>query len=685
MVPRRKEPTSIDCEIVEAKGKGPLLELKRYQEQGRLIRVNCATYCDQILDKIDAYYSETAEVLPFICVEGSSGMGKSQLAFALYGRRPYFYWLGGHVQIGDQVLYMNFSSASDAFLKCVENDRVKLVQEDLVLRTESDFYRQELWAYGFIRVLLERCDFKKRGMIRFEEPMALHVTKCDREAVRAAVSNVEKGKGNKLPFFILDEMPPDSDGGLNEAAFQRNVFRACGLLVMLMGTDSKITNLVNHSTKSSGAAHQWVSVVPRFPSYQLLLFTQNEKNTWPEVVGRYSVLGDIAENSRGRFSRLFIDEVVDVFQRDPSVDLCELLDTAFSRVAKETHNSKHFLNSYRGKSAQLLAISYTNAMECESVIEPPQKKQRVQVQTTGMHKHFANLVDKEVTDVSLSNKKLVTDAGGWAPKCSFSAIEDDMLLYLAILGGKRYSSYYDDIDRASYSTKRIFSIVYCNEYAISESTSAPSLDYKRYENMVAHAIFSSSRRNGVRGIGFDDFFQCFLGEFEENTWMQMAVLLEKDVPAHPLTKRKIPFLAPPNAEWPQCILATNLQGCKFGHLVRAPNKDRCDVYVQDVDNKNEKAMLIFECKYRKERINIGVMKGIVDGLNSEWEGWELVVVFCVELAAVDWQHKSIGCVRISRGETAGTVIARWVFQPEQENRKQLVIVIETGEITSSNT
>ncbi|KAL7691123.1 hypothetical protein Plhal304r1_c010g0039771 [Plasmopara halstedii] len=30
---------------------------------------------------------------PFICVEGLSGMGKSQLAFALGGRRPYFYWL----------------------------------------------------------------------------------------------------------------------------------------------------------------------------------------------------------------------------------------------------------------------------------------------------------------------------------------------------------------------------------------------------------------------------------------------------------------------------------------------------------------------------------------------------------------------------------------------------------------
>ncbi|KAL8009893.1 hypothetical protein Plhal710r2_c069g0177181 [Plasmopara halstedii] len=68
-------------------------ELTYYQERGRLIQDKCRDYCAHILNKVDELYSEDKDPLPFICVEGSSGMGKSQLAFALEGRRPYFYWL----------------------------------------------------------------------------------------------------------------------------------------------------------------------------------------------------------------------------------------------------------------------------------------------------------------------------------------------------------------------------------------------------------------------------------------------------------------------------------------------------------------------------------------------------------------------------------------------------------------
>ena len=56
-----------------------------------------------------------------------------------------------------------------------------------------------------------------------------------------------KAEGKVLPFFVLDEMSLNMniDGGewKNLVAFQRNVFRVCGLVVIVMGTDATITTL----------------------------------------------------------------------------------------------------------------------------------------------------------------------------------------------------------------------------------------------------------------------------------------------------------------------------------------------------------------------------------------------------------------------------------------------------------
>lgn len=91
-------------------------ELMYNQQRGRLIQDQCHNYCVQILDKVDELFAEERHTLPFICVEGSSGMGKSQLAFALADRRPYFYWLAV-VTNRSQKLYQNFKSISFAFRK----------------------------------------------------------------------------------------------------------------------------------------------------------------------------------------------------------------------------------------------------------------------------------------------------------------------------------------------------------------------------------------------------------------------------------------------------------------------------------------------------------------------------------------------------------------------------------------
>ncbi|GMF58664.1 unnamed protein product [Phytophthora fragariaefolia] len=560
-------------------------------------------------------------------------------------------------------------------------------------------------------------------MVHFGDSTTLRVEQCDLSTVRDTVLRLkdkEKETGYKrLPFFIVDEMMPDSSGGSNEAAFQRNVFRLCGLVVMLMDTNSKITNLVGHAKSSFTCQHRWMSVVPRFPKFQRKLFTSAEGEIWRRIIGHYPVVQTIVLHSRGRFSRYFIDEVVQTFQQDSNIQLCDLLDAACARarVSLAMHDGKAFLNSLEGMCSQLMAISYTNTVcdvgmtvaipsaNSSSVGEPAQNKQRVHLMTSAMHKHFANLVKEKITDVTLDTS-LKVDGRAWNPMCRFSSMEDDLLLYLAILGGKTCPSYYNAAKDEYLTTKHIFSITNPNEYVVHENSSAPTLDCKRYDNMIAQAIFSSSRRNGVGGIPFCDFLSCLFGEFEETKWVKMEIQVDKadsslqevsasdllqerephellegynnDVSA--LASRTIPFLAPPNTTWPPYILAANKDNCKFGHLVRPPNKERCDTFVVDLEVDQEKAMFVCECKYRGDKVRYGVVKNIIADLNTQWdEGWKVVIVFCTEVTRFrKWGFDSIGCVKIKRGEHPGTVIAKWISQPEPKERKKLMIIFETG-------
>ncbi|OQR90233.1 Crinkler (CRN) family protein, partial [Thraustotheca clavata] len=242
--------------------------------------------------------------------------------------------------------------------------------------------------------------------------------------------------------------------------------------------------------------------------------------------------------------------------------------------------------------------------------------------------HFADLVETELCDFTLQKQFLrsTTDSFKWEAKASFPSIKDDILFYLAILGGESFATYYDHDDRLTHLTKYIL-----NQFPINQNTNTVSNDGEMYENMVAHAIFSSSRRNGVRGISFDKFFSCLLGEFAGFAWYESIRLTldGKDV----FWKAKIPFLAPINAFWPDYILIMNQNpnNCYFGNFCRADNVDRCDVYIK-VPNKSQRqhhnmifeekmsspSIFLAECKCWKDDLDMDSVNKIIAGVDKTW-------------------------------------------------------------------
>ncbi|UIZ21110.1 hypothetical protein KXD40_000080 [Peronospora effusa] len=676
-------------------------ELRHYQNRGELIQRNCTSYCQQIITKIEELYTLPESVLPFICVEGSSGMGKSQLAFALGGSRPWFYWPTTTIGDESQRLYKNFSLISNAFDAVTNMDEPKQRFEKAILNTVQGIYETEsLWTFGFILALLKYCSKEQNQhgkMMRFQEETSLHVEKCLLSTV-VAFREKMKAENKVLPFFVLDEMTPNMNidgGGKNLAAFQRNVFRVCGLVVIVMGTDAKITNLVGQAGGSYTLNHSWMTIISRFPPYQAIPFADKGKEkAWNRLQAFYPVLKSIVVNSRGRFARYFVDSAAQyaVKKFANGIELCDLLDVALDHVSLETQKGKHFMGKPEGMDAQLMAISYTNVAS-DDTSPPPSKKRKtaLKVGTYCMHLHFANLVDDQATEVKVMDGQLKLNGELWKPFCCFPDIDEDVLLYLAIMGGKTYSGYYDREKCMGYSTLRIFS-----EYlqgrgrTTNENTNAISNDYKTFENMVAHMIFCASRRNGVQGIPFDEFFAGLLSECQDEIRpVAMTIgdteetivasnLLDTYADLATLSRSKIPFLAPPNAEWPSYILDTRAKGCNFGHLVRTSNAKRCDILVH-IDDVS-KPLFLCECKFWNESVGSAAMKTIIGGLETIWkEKWVVALVFCVKLATFEkkWERDEIGCVKVNC--RSGRV--NWVFQPEEEKRKKLVIVMETGPLT----
>ncbi|KAL8017398.1 hypothetical protein Plhal710r2_c023g0096471 [Plasmopara halstedii] len=307
------------------------------------------------------------------------------------------------------------------------------------------------------------------------------------------------------------------------AVFQLNVFRVCSLVVFIMITYSKNTNLVLQCGGSYKPSHKYMLLVPQFPRYQLMLHNDREQQGWSKAVKRYSVLQDIATHSRGR---------------DCATNLCDLLDEACAAVSLRTHDGKKFLHSHDVKTAQVMAISYFNSAGNS------RKKRRHEVGAFGMHLHFANLVDEQLTDMTISDVTLGTSSGTWTLTCCFSAINEDMLLYLAIFGGK--------IFQATMTTK------------IGRSTQRSI--YSRSDKYIPCPCKHErcvSRLEGVREYGCT----CNL------------LFVSKEWYAQRLSSTIIHLLAPLNAEWPKWNLDQNSYECKFGHLFRARNKEWCDLYV----------------------------------------------------------------------------------------------------------
>src|SRR5690348_8912094 len=131
------------------------LRLQSYEDMGRLLfNTPEVARMTQIVDEIDRFSS--TDTPPFVFLEGSSGVGKTQMAFNLaqaYSNtdRKLFYLIATPVVRSTQKIYKVFLNPSHSLHACVEAD-LKSLSSNVSALTIQNY---DLFTFGFVAKLLE--------------------------------------------------------------------------------------------------------------------------------------------------------------------------------------------------------------------------------------------------------------------------------------------------------------------------------------------------------------------------------------------------------------------------------------------------------------------------------------------------------------------------------------------------
>jgi hypothetical protein len=530
---------------------------------------------------------------PFIVLESSSGMGKMQMAFNLMARcgMEVFYFI---CEAGSEVMqdvYTTFSDRSAAFLRCVEMDLPK-VGGASVREIASE---PNLYAYGFIWALLSRAD-------TFEG-----------QRTRADVENARKEREMREEtdfLFFLDEFPLLKHHSENRLQFIRNVFRSFGFTVILSSTNGTTRNLIQsgQNSRTSDKSRLWCIVLPTLPPFEC------------PPIDTSRDLQVIMEHSRHLFAKMaldFIDKAESTV--DPHTDLVGYLDEMAGDLGQRCVTLKKRSEWFRyGQVRLFLAADYV--ADGDSVL---------------INKHYAVLHDGEMFRLSFASgdgralfrEKPVapheritltapegsgdTDKAdmvkndeewSWVCRIKFPDLDMDALMYLSLMGGKHFQPLVD-ADGMPISFYRAYRIAEAAGGAIlrPQNTKQSGNDGMRLEAVAAGSIVMASHRNGFAGFDFEGFFGALLYELDMQSSPGVRVKFS-DEAADILSPLTVPFLAPPNCQWPAFLKSTQLN---LGDIVRSPNSDMLDASLLD-------GKISVECKdYRSRPISSEKMEGIL--------------------------------------------------------------------------
>jgi hypothetical protein len=409
------------------------------------------------------------------------------------------------------------------------------------------------------------------------------------------VNDVQKLQKNVV--VVLDEFPALNDTNSQKLRLLRNVVRALGFKLVVMGTNSSAANLVRENEQSRGkGTFAWCYIFPRLPKFKLdVVVALNSTQTW---------IRDILSCSRPLFSTVAANYIQDLITGDINSFLAKVAHKAvdLKGIFIRRQSGRYGLH---GQVCLFLNVSYSEYYKEEEDKYPPNPPSNPSL----IHHHFAHLVETNV--IKLDNN-LNRESKKWEPVSRFPTPSEDFLLSACLMGSKDFYPFQMDGIKISFTKAAdIFkNRVDTRRLQINYQNSAQtSNDGMFMEAILAGSLIVASRFNGVNGIHLHDFIPAVFAQVKLSDELLDFTLkdTENELLNDFMKSFWVPFVAPPNQKWPEFV--KDIPNAKFGNLLRTVNKDKIDL--------NSDFGLTGEAKDHAKNISSDVMDGILSRIHDK--------------------------------------------------------------------
>jgi len=535
--------------------------LKDYVARGILIRNSedqCLTDIFEYTNRFDRKDKNgfgTSTPSPFLVVENSSGTGKTQLAFCQ--DRPVLYTACTTEEIQSvytpfKAVYLQLQKAFQADMNhkdvdttsgamTIQDSQAKLVTCGFLLK-----YFAILSDNQNVKDSVSLCGFQFSG----ESDKTHNQNQVGFDFSESSISELKESywrlQGRK-PVLILDEIACDT----KLAVFVRNVCRAAHVPVILMGTESSVSNFLSKQTGvSRGANYEYGKLITRMPALKLL-----EKEE--EVLNNFflnSKLNTDLESMILASRPLCAVKMIDSLKEQDDASLCseEIMTKLVDVVHKAVVHPKFLKNQESFREAHLMYLTVSSKLYGESVKELKKEnggdKFAEKQSSLFLSHHFGQMQKAKALTLwrggTTGSDETNFDACQWEKygSMAFRSLKDDFFLHIALL--KNTGEMLDEKSLHSVDLAR-WTEIDGNFGVKGQSHNVLSW---RLEARVLAAACISSMCNGIKGVTLVEFLQGFLFHLDPTSTGESVevdpskLCLNKDIRGW---KEKFPLLGLP--------------------------------------------------------------------------------------------------------------------------------------------
>ena len=600
-----------------------------YERMGRNLRQECHP---PVIGEMRTLARNTYSMLrnnkelttPSFIVCGSSGTGKTQLPFSLDIPLLYF-----TIPTMSQPIYSSFFKISDHLNTLLEIDfwefcegsgiTKKSTTTDLDRSNEktfsSDKFLYEFLMHikfqfrtpGFLVALIqEMFELKEKNTAEYWPRLQATMKKSITPGIMSA--STARDKLNEisqnfppatedqpmLPLIFIDEFNVESSSTPFERAryvFSRNIIRACGLIPVLMGTNSHITNMVKAGDNSGNLPCIWTHVFYQLPQYP--------ESKLREELGTHLSSGNVSEAQKV-YEEQFINLMFELLRRERPLFVNIVLEKLKNFKWEMIQTSEDFADYFDSivdviqykflhrKSGHMSFFFRRQIRFFENSYQAAHNNGKSLVCAAYIHTHLANLVIPENIHKKASSSETYFDLYRTADRIHYlelpSASKNNESntkknrphLSDVLPRGKNYTAaaslptffnsplscmaFSRNINEFNCAFRSNDNKVFTAFQAVTESYKLSTIDKAEtsiqldggaLEQIVNLAFLISSHSNGLMGMSFIDWFPFFIHQlscYPNNRFVKIPQAIEMGE-KFPFEQEHIPYFGFNSSDW----------------------------------------------------------------------------------------------------------------------------------------